>query len=88
MALAGAHFEGDILGVSLYSVNQFEDEGEDGIRSAVVNTYQKWPGGIIPYVVSGYFGRVERGVIYRVMREFGELGRNSTKCRFEGLLKS
>ncbi len=73
-ALDGNHFEGDILGVSIYSVTSSEaDNNDTGTRNAVSKNYQKWPGGSIPYVVSGYFDRVERGVIYRAMREFGEL---------------
>ena len=70
--LNGRHFEGDILGVSIYSVAGKSNDSE-AVRNAVSKTYQKWPGGSIPYVISGYFDRIERGIIYRAMREFGEL---------------
>ena len=69
--LSGSHFEGDILGVSLYSL--VEDAAGMDLRNAVSNSWEKWPGGSIPYVISANFGRRERGVIYRAMREFGEL---------------
>ena len=81
--ISANHFEGDILGVSLYSASSIIEgaagspgsPGSPGadLRNAVVNTWAKWPGSGIPYVISGQFGRQERGVIYRAMREFGEL---------------
>ncbi len=40
------------------------------LRNAVVNTYQRWPGGVIPYVLSSSFSRRERRVIRRAVEEF------------------
>lgn len=84
--LSGNHFEGDILGVSLYSLRGTEDAAgvSMDLRNAVTNAWEKWPGGSIPYVVSGYFGRQERGIIYRAMREFGELSCVSWRPRQPG----
>ena len=82
--LSGNHFEGDILGVSLYSVGGLEDADNMDLRNAVSNAWEKWPGGSIPYVISGYFGRQERGIIYRAMREFGELSCVSWRPRQSG----
>ena len=33
---------------------------------------QKWPGGLIPYTISGVFNTFERGMIYRSIKEFSD----------------
>ena len=82
--LSGNHFEGDILGVTLHSIGSAEDTAGMDLRNAVSNAWEKWPGGSIPYVISGYFGRQERGIIYRAMREFGEMSCVSWRPRQPG----
>ncbi len=40
------------------------------IKNAIKNTYQKWPNGEIPYVISNAFGSSERSVIRSAMEAF------------------
>lgn len=67
----GDHFEGDIFGVSVSSLGEFvNDSDELLVRNAVVNNFQKWPGGRIPYVISSSFSQRDRTILYRAMKEF------------------
>ena len=66
--LEGDFFEGDINGVKLTSVND-EDEVLS-YKNAIKNTFQKWPEGEIPYVISDSFGSYERSVIRAAMEQF------------------
>lgn len=66
--LEGNHFEGDILGVALRSLD--ENDADSDARNAVINSFQKWPSGQIPYVISRSFSRRQRGVIYAAIAQF------------------
>lgn len=67
----GDHFEGDIFGVSVSSLGEFVDDSDELlVRNAVVNNFQKWPGGRIPYVISSSFSQRDRTILYRAMKEF------------------
>lgn len=76
-------FEGDISGVKLTTNSadletdeeaNLADEKEDSdvvvIKNAIKNTYQRWPNGEIPYVISNSFGSQERSVIRAAMEQF------------------
>ena len=65
-------FEGDILGVSVATSVDGDVVGSDKWKNAVVNTYQKWPDAVIPYVISGQFSKRERGVIAKAVKAFEE----------------
>ena len=63
-------FEGDISGVKLTSVPEGEvpEGGEESylnenMKNAIKNTYQRWPEGEIPYVISSRFSTYERSII-------------------------
>ena len=61
-------FEGDISGVKLTSVPEEQEEEEDSyvnenMKNAIKNTYQRWPEGEIPYVISNSFSSQERSII-------------------------
>ena len=62
----GSFFEGDISGVKLTTAS------DDGVisKNAIKNTYQRWPGGEIPYLISNSFGSHERSVIRAAMEQF------------------
>lgn len=64
--LEGNHFEGDITGVKLDRLQV----GSDISKNAIVHTYQMWPNGEVPYVVSSYFNRKQRGTIQRAIEAF------------------
>ncbi len=71
--LDGTHFEGDIAGVSLAAVDMLslgKNENESTVKNAITNTYQRWPGGEIPYVISNSFSRRDRKVIRRAVDQF------------------
>ena len=67
---AGDFHEGDIAGVSLATVSSYDDDDEEDTKNAIIHTFQRWPDGEIPYVISASFNRRQRGVIYEAMREF------------------
>ena len=59
-------FEGDISGVKLTSVPEEKDEDSyvnENMKNAIKNTYQRWPEGEIPYVISNSFSSQERSII-------------------------
>ena len=63
-------FEGDIANVDLAALQQ-SVEGKAG-RNAIRDGWRKWPGGVIPYIISGRFNSHERGVIAKAMKEYHE----------------
>jgi len=64
-------FEGDIVLPSrLRRMMQRSEVDPDDFRNAIVNEYQKWPGGVIPYVISAAFNTQERSVIARAILEY------------------
>ena len=71
--LEGDFFEGDIYGVKLTSLKgddgESEGEGLDS-KNAIKNTFQKWPSGEIPYVISNSFGSHDRSVIRAATDQF------------------
>ena len=74
--LEGNFFEGDIYGVKLTSLKgdyskkgSSEEEGLDW-KNAIKNSYQQWPSGEIPYVISNSFGSQERSVIRAATEQF------------------
>ena len=68
--LEGNFFEGDIYGVKLTSLKgDSEGEGLDS-KNAIKNTFQKWPSGEIPYVISNSFGSHDRSVIRAATDQF------------------
>ena len=74
--LEGDFFEGDIYGVKLTSLkgdgeseSSSEGEGLDS-KNAIKNTFQKWPSGEIPYVISNSFGSHDRSVIRAATDQF------------------
>lgn len=48
--LSAGLFEGDIAGVNLSDFNSFE-------KNAIRDMRKRWPGGVIPYVISGSFSK-------------------------------
>eukprot|EP00095_Tigriopus_kingsejongensis_P010094 maker-scaffold434_size172279-snap-gene-0.18 protein:Tk10094 transcript:maker-scaffold434_size172279-snap-gene-0.18-mRNA-1 annotation:"zinc metalloproteinase nas-15" len=67
----GEHFEGDIFGVSVSSLPEFKKDGDELIvRNAVVNQFQKWPEGRVPYVISRSFSQRDRKVLLQAIRQF------------------
>ena len=59
-------FEGDISGVKLTSVPEEQEEDSyvnENMKNAIKNTYQRWPEGEIPYVISNSFSSQERSII-------------------------
>ena len=69
--LEGDFFEGDIYGVKLTSLKG-DGESEEGLdsKNAIKNTFQKWPSGEIPYVISNSFGSHDRSVIRAATDQF------------------
>uniref|UniRef100_T1IUP2 Metalloendopeptidase n=1 Tax=Strigamia maritima TaxID=126957 RepID=T1IUP2_STRMM len=54
-------FEGDISGVNISTIL---------VKNAIINPAQKWPGGIVPYVIGAEFGREDRLRIAQAVIEF------------------
>ena len=63
-------FEGDIANVNLEALQQ-SVQGKAG-RNAIRDSWRKWPGGVIPYIISGRFNSHERSVIARAMKNYHE----------------
>ncbi|KDR20609.1 Zinc metalloproteinase nas-6 [Zootermopsis nevadensis] len=61
--LSAGLFEGDIAGVNISDLISF---GKNGIR----DFRKRWPGGIIPYVISSSFSVYERSVIAAAVLDF------------------
>ena len=63
---AAGLFEGDIENVI------FDDLKASKGRNAIRESWRKWPGASIPYVISSSFGTNERRVIAKAMKEYHE----------------
>ncbi|XP_069698082.1 zinc metalloproteinase nas-15-like isoform X2 [Periplaneta americana] len=61
--LSAGLFEGDIAGVNLSDFSPFE-------KNAIRDLNKRWPGGIIPYVISNSFNLYERSVIAAAVLDF------------------
>ena len=61
-------FEGDIANVNLDAI-QNSVQGKSG-RNAIRDSWRKWPGGVIPYVISGRFNSRERAIIAKAMANY------------------
>jgi len=65
------YFQGDI---QLQTADQLREiilnKETNGQDSAISNPRMKWPGGVIPYVISSYYPAHERAVIVRAMAEY------------------
>lgn len=76
--LAGL-FEGDIILSPDQTIGQEpESQGShshnpDPSRNAIIKETQKWPGGIVPYIVSTQFNPLERSVLARAFLEYQRL---------------
>ena len=47
--------------------------GDGGIlRNAIRESYRKWPGGVVPYIISGKFNSRERSIIAKAMKQYHE----------------
>jgi len=60
-------FEGDIDNVSMDDLRQMR-KGES--RNAIRDSWRKWPGATIPYIISSVFSQHERSVIAKAMKEY------------------
>ena len=63
-------FEGDIDNVDLGLLKK-SVEGQ-APRNAIRDSWRKWPGGVIPYVISSSFNSRERSIIAKAMKEYHE----------------
>jgi len=65
------YFQGDI---QLQTEDQLREiilnQEANGQDSAISNPRMKWPGGVVPYVISSYYSAQERAVIVRAMAEY------------------
>jgi len=57
-------FEGDIDNVSMDDLQSMET------RNAIRDSWRKWPGGLIPYLISSQFSQYERSVIAKAMKNY------------------
>ena len=39
-------------------------------RNAIKEDYRKWPGGVVPYVISSRYNSYERSIIAKAMQEY------------------
>ncbi|PSN36353.1 hypothetical protein C0J52_19733 [Blattella germanica] len=61
--LSAGLFEGDIAGVNISDFTPFE-------KNAIRDLSKRWPGGVIPYVISSSFSLYERSVIAAAVQDF------------------
>ena len=69
----GANFEGDIKNVDITEIRAMYDAAandETWMRNAIKDEWRKWPGGVVPYVISSRYSRYERGIIAKAMKEY------------------
>ncbi len=65
-------FEGDIIGISEFDIQQYVRENNDVGRNAVKTRYLKWESGVIPYQISKKYDKKERKYIAKAFNEFHE----------------
>ena len=71
--ILGDYFEGDIPNVDVAEIRAMYDTAAnelDGMRNAIKDEWRKWPGGVIPYVISSRYSRYERSIIAKAMKEY------------------
>ena len=61
-------FEGDIDNVNMKDLRQLREPADT--RNAIRDSWRKWPGGVLPYVISTAFGQYERSVIAKAMKQY------------------
>ena len=61
-------FEGDIANVNLDALRENVNSPEG--RNAIRDSNRKWPGGVIPYVISGKFNSRERSIIAKAFKNY------------------
>ena len=79
-------FEGDIDNVDMNDL-AMSDGGGPGQqnRNAIRDSWRRWPGAVVPYVISSAFSQHERSVIAKAMREYHDKGRPAlTPCKSLG----
>jgi len=59
-------FEGDIDGVLIDEANQIADNAPKN-RNAIISDFQKWPGGVMPYVYYNGYSEQQKAVIARAI---------------------
>ena len=67
------HFEGDIKNVDVSEIRAMYDDAvkdQTYMRNAIKDKWRKWPGGVVPYVISSRYNRYERGIIAKAMQEY------------------
>ena len=70
---SGNNFEGDIKNVKINEIRAMYDAAsnhETWMRNAIKDEWRKWPGGVVPYVISSRYSRYERGIIAKAMEEY------------------
>lgn len=73
---AGDGFEGDIKNVDFRELKAIydiaaQDNRRDGLmRNAIKDEWRKWPGGVVPYIISSQYNRYERSIIAKAMQEY------------------
>ena len=62
----------DYLKVLQSSAKAFNNESDDVMtgRNAIRDSWRKWPGAVIPYVISNVYNSRERGIIAKAFREY------------------
>jgi len=60
-------FEGDIDNVSMDDLKLIKSGAQ---RNAIRDTWRKWPGATIPYIISSQFSSYERSVIAKAMKNY------------------
>ena len=69
----GHNFEGDIKNVDISEIRALYDSAvndELWMRNAIKDEWRKWPGGVVPYVISSRYSRYERSIIAKAMQEY------------------
>ena len=65
-------FEGDIRNVDTTQIRAMYDSAAnpDMMRNAIKEEWRKWPGGVVPYVISSRYSQYERRIIAKAMQEY------------------
>ena len=65
-------FEGDIRNVDITQIRAMYDSAAnpDMMRNAIKEEWRKWPGGVVPYVISSRYSQYERRIIAKAMQEY------------------
>jgi len=71
-------FEGDIDNVHMSDLRSLRNGGHS-TRNAIRDSWRKWPGGVLPYIISNSFSQYERSVIAKAMKQY----KDKTCIRFK-----